>query len=72
MGKGKLIKRLADRLDQIILVFIFAMLFFRLMPNGHWEGNIHALMILISEGVVLLFVLIRRKTDKISTSFSAC
>lgn len=65
----KVIKRVADRLDQLVLIGLFIMLCFRLMPDGQLPEEAYVLMILLSESIVILFVLIRRSTDKISLSF---
>lgn len=62
------LKRFADRLDQLILVGLFVWLCFRFLPNGFPPKNIYTTLLLVSEGVVVLFVLFRRNTEKISTS----
>lgn len=69
MLTGKIIKCVADRADQFILIILFITLCFRLMPDGKLPENAYVLMILLSESVVIIFVLSRRNTDKISLNF---
>jgi len=60
------LRRLADRADQIIAVALYAWLCARLVPHTFPPEHLHPLMLLLSEGVVVLFLLVRRGTDKIS------
>jgi protein-S-isoprenylcysteine O-methyltransferase Ste14 len=59
---------LADRLEQVILVGFYGWLCWRLLPQEFPPPHWYPLMLLISEGMVLLFILIRRSTEKISIS----
>lgn len=56
----------ADRLDQVILIALFFWLCLRLLPDGFPPKHPYIMMLLISEAVVLFFVLTRRSTDKIT------
>jgi protein-S-isoprenylcysteine O-methyltransferase Ste14 len=57
--------RIADRLDQALLVILFAGLCLRLLPSG-LAGNWYNLMLVVSEAIVVVFVLIRRPTNNIT------
>jgi len=60
------LRRLADRADQIIAVALYAWLCARFVPHTFPPEHFYPLMLLLSEGVVVLFLLIRRGTNKIS------
>ena len=62
------LRRLADRADQILAVGLYVWLCWRLLPRSFPPEHFFPLLLLLSEGVVLLFLLIRRSTDKISTN----
>ena len=62
------LRRLADRADQVIAVGLYAWLCVRLLPSTFPPEHLFPLMLLLSEGIVLVFLLIRRSTDKISTN----
>jgi protein-S-isoprenylcysteine O-methyltransferase Ste14 len=57
---------LADRLDQAILVALFVFLCLRLLPGGFSPDRWYALMLIVSEGIALFFVMIRRPTERIT------
>lgn len=65
-GLGAPPARMLDRVEQAIVLVLFALLCWRLWPeslaSAHWYG----LMLLLSEGTVLAFVLIRRPTAAIT------
>lgn len=64
--KSRLLTRIADRLDQAILIALFVWLCLRLLPEGFPPKHAYSMMLLVSEGVILFFVLTRRTTDKIT------
>lgn len=64
--QSPLLARIADRLDQAILIALFVWLCVRLLPEGFPPEHAYSMLLLVSEGVVLLFVLTRRSTDKIT------
>lgn len=59
---------LADRADQVIAVWLYTSLCIRLLPSILPPEHLFPLMLLLSEGLVLVFLLIRRSTDKVSTN----
>jgi protein-S-isoprenylcysteine O-methyltransferase Ste14 len=60
------LRRVADRLDQIIAAGLYACLCLRLLPKTFPPEHFYSLILLLSEGMILLFLLIRRSTEKIS------
>lgn len=62
------LRRIADRLDQVIALSLFVLLCIQMLPQGFPPPHLYPLMLLVSEAVVVLFLLIRRSTDKISLS----
>jgi len=60
--------RTLDRIEQIIAVTFFAALILRLWPAGLGAASPVTFLLLFSEGIVILFLLLRRTTDQISTS----
>src|SRR3954452_6784901 len=60
------LRRAADRIDQLIAAGFYAWLCFRLLPKSFPPQHFYPLMLLLSEGMILLFLLIRRSTEKIS------
>jgi protein-S-isoprenylcysteine O-methyltransferase Ste14 len=61
-------RRLADRAEQIIAAGLYGWLCLRLLPRNFPPEHFYPLMVLLSEGIVVLFLLIRRGTDKISVN----
>src|ERR1051325_8827824 len=59
-------RRIADRIDQIVAAALYAWLCCRLLLKWFPPQHIYSLMLLLSEGMILLFLLIRRSTKKIS------
>ncbi|MNZ84152.1 Isoprenylcysteine carboxyl methyltransferase (ICMT) family protein [compost metagenome] len=66
LSRSSLWIRIADRLDQAILIALFFWLCLRLLPDGFPPQHPSTMVLLISEAVVLFFVLTRRSTDKIT------
>lgn len=62
------LRRLTDRAEQIIAVSLYVWLCWRLLPRSFPPEHFYSLMVLLSEGMVLLFLLIRRGTEKISVN----
>ena len=62
------LRRLADRAEQVIAASLYVWLCLRLLPHTFPPEHFYPLMVLLSEGMVLLFLLIRRRTDKISVN----
>ena len=60
------LRRAADRIDQIVAAALYAWLCYRLLPKAVPPQHFYPLMLLLSEGMILLFLLIRRSTEKIS------
>ena len=58
--------QIADRLDQILLLGVYVLLFVRSMPEAFAPEHWYVTMLLISEGIVVLFVLARRSTTTIT------
>src|SRR3954451_10725452 len=60
------LRRATDRIDQIVAATLYAWLCYRLLPKAVPPQHFYPLMLLLSEGMILLFLLIRRSTEKIS------
>ncbi len=61
-------KRILDLVEQIAVVVLYAWLTLRLWPSEFSSANWYPLLILPSEGLVVLLLLIRRPTERISIS----
>lgn len=59
-------RRLIDRIDQVLLVALYIWFCYRLLPHQFPPEQWYTTLILVSEGMVLVFVLLRHQTDKIS------
>lgn len=59
--------RLLDLSEQVVVIVLFCLLIARLWPDDFSSSQWYSLLILLSEGIVVFFLLIRRGTDKIST-----
>lgn len=57
-----------DILEQVVLLVLCTCLFFRLWPRSFSEVKLYLLLLLISEGIVVILLLIRRPTGNISYS----
>ena len=60
-------RRLLDLVEQVVVLALYSWLVFRLWPNEFSASNWYPLLILLSEGLVVLLLLIRRPTERIST-----
>lgn len=61
-------RRILDLIEQITVAVLYAWLTLRLWPSELSVANWYPLLILPSEGLVVFLLLIRRTTDRISTS----
>jgi protein-S-isoprenylcysteine O-methyltransferase Ste14 len=61
-------KRILDLIEQIAVVLLYAWMTFRLWPSELSATDWYPLLILPSEGLVVALLLIRRRTDRISTN----
>jgi len=59
-------RRLLDLLEQIVVLGLYVWLVFRLWPGELSASNWFPLLLLVSEGLVVLLLLIRRPTSQIS------
>jgi protein-S-isoprenylcysteine O-methyltransferase Ste14 len=55
--------------EQIVVIALYCLLIARLWPNEFSPSNWYPMLLVVSEGIVLFFLLIRRRTDCISTRF---
>ncbi len=62
----RITSRLADRLEQLIAVIFYGFLFARLVQSGLPSLQVWA--VLVADGTILAFLLVRRTTDGISLS----
>ena len=63
-------QRLAlDLVEQVAVVLLYGWMTFRLWPGELTATNWYPLLILPSEGLVVILLLIRRRTERISTSW---
>lgn len=58
--------RLADRIEQVTVAALNALLLARIWPHDLSAQSLFSLLLLVSEGAVLVFLLLRRPTDRIS------
>ncbi|MCC7176869.1 MAG: isoprenylcysteine carboxylmethyltransferase family protein [Acidobacteria bacterium] len=58
--------RLADRIEQVAVAGLNALLLARIWPHDLTAQSLLSLLLLVSEGAVLIFLLLRRPTDRIS------
>ena len=61
-------KRLLDLLEQVTVLALYSWLVLRLWPDEFSPSNWYPLLLLLSEGLVVFLLLIRRPTDRISTN----
>ncbi len=62
--------RFLDRAEQVIVSILFLLLTQRLWPESLSFSELVPILVLISEGIVVLFIILRRPTDQISMRFS--
>jgi protein-S-isoprenylcysteine O-methyltransferase Ste14 len=60
-------RRLLDLAEQIAVLALYSWLVFRLWPSEFSPANWYPLLILLSEGLVVFLLVIRRPTERIST-----
>lgn len=58
--------KVLDRFEQIAALTLYAFLVYRIWPKNLGPANLAPALILLSEGVIVVFLLIRRPTDNIS------
>ncbi len=68
-GQFQNTRRMLDVFEQLFFLLLYVWLVERLWSAQLWSSNWYALLILVSEGLVVLLLLVRRRTDQISTSF---
>ena len=62
-------RRNLDFLEQALILALYAWLISRLWPDRISATNWYSLLILVSEGLVVVLLVTRRRTDLISTNF---
>ena len=62
----KLEPKLFDRVEQVVALTFYAFLVYRIWPEDLSAGALAPALILLSEGMIILFLLIRRHTSDIS------
>ncbi len=60
-------RRLLDVVEQVAVLALYSWLVIRLWPAEFSATNWYPILLLVSEGLVVLLLLIRRPTDRIST-----
>jgi protein-S-isoprenylcysteine O-methyltransferase Ste14 len=58
-----------DRVEQIVVTLLYGLLVVRLWPSDFSDADWYPMLILLSEGIVVFFLLIRRPTERISVRF---
>lgn len=58
--------KVLDRFEQIAALTLYAFLVFRVWPENLGAANLAPALILLSEGAIVVFLVIRRPTDNIS------
>ena len=64
----KINQRNLDILEQVVLLLLCTSLFVRLYPRSFSEVKLYLLLVLLSEGIVVVLLLIRKPTENISDS----
>jgi protein-S-isoprenylcysteine O-methyltransferase Ste14 len=65
-GSFRIDGRVADRVEQAVVTVLWAWLVYRAWPPAFTAEHASSVLLLISEGAVLLFLLLRRPTERIS------
>lgn len=65
-NRPRVAARAFDRIEQAVVVVLYAMLVARIWPEDFSARNWASLLLLFSEGAVLVFLFIRQSTDRIS------
>jgi protein-S-isoprenylcysteine O-methyltransferase Ste14 len=65
-NRPALAARAFDRIEQAVVVILYALLVARIWPEDFSASHWASLLLLFSEGAVLVFLLIRQSTDRIS------
>lgn len=60
-------RRLLDVFEQVAVLVLYLFLIVRLWPDGHSASGWYPLLLLFSEGLVVVLLILRRPTDRIST-----
>lgn len=68
MNTTGMAQRRLDVLEQVAVVLLYGWLVIRLWPDRLSPSNWYALLLFLSEGLVVLFLLIRRRSERISTN----
>lgn len=58
--------RVFDIVEQVTVAILYGLLVLRLWPNEFSPANWPPLLVLLSEGIVVVLLIIRRRTDRIS------
>jgi len=58
--------RMLDRIEQAAVLFLYVLLVSRLWPEDFSAVSLASLFLLVSEGAVVVFLMIRKPTDQIS------
>ncbi len=62
--------RFLDRAEQVIVTILFLLLIRRVWPETFTPDEMFSMLVIISEGIVVLFIVLRRPTDQISMRFT--
>src|SRR3954451_18176422 len=62
--------KMLDRIERTILIVAYVYLVYRVADAAYASGSWYSIMVVMSELFVLIFILIRRPTDKISINAS--
>jgi protein-S-isoprenylcysteine O-methyltransferase Ste14 len=65
-GRFRIHGRVADRVEQVVVAVLWSWLVYRAWPQAFTAEYASSVLLLVSEGVVLVFLLLRRPTDRIS------
>jgi hypothetical protein len=72
MAESKFFKnarRNLDLLEQVLVLTFYGWFLIRLWPDSISSANWFTLILILSEGLVVVLLVFRRRTDQISTSF---
>lgn len=62
-------RRLLDRVEQVVSALLFVVFVMRLWPHELAERTLGVLLLLVSESLVVVFLILRRSTEQISVRF---
>lgn len=61
-------RRILDLIEQLVVIGVYLSLIVRIWPSSLTSANLHQILIILSEGMILAFLILRRPTENISVN----